>query len=184
LTILALTYRFYDRPNLQHKDYNGEVAVLDYILSTGRCPTDSAGIYYLRKSARESQWFRWQDTVKDSLATPLDTSAVTLDSLGLNYVLSAAPTAVATGPDPIMSFAALRNPAHGEFVLQLELGAPAAIDVEVFDVLGHRLWHAGRQSIDRGMRSFNVTLDDAGGTYFARVSTASGATRTIRLVMS
>jgi len=166
-------------------DFNGQAAVIDYLLKNNRCPEDSAYLLTLRKSGRDEQVRIWRDTVKDSTKTPIDTGTVTLESRDLQ-ILKGLPNAVTPSPihsaTRIASFTASDNPFNSETTLRYDLNEATLVKVEIFDALGKVMYSSGDGLKNAGEHT--VRVDGKiypTGTYYARLSTFSGEFVTIKL---
>jgi len=84
---------------------------------------------------------KWQDTVKDSLLTPFDSTLPTLQQIGFQLLLG--PDYVApNGVFPSSALGAIGispNPFVYNTVIDYTLNVPATLTVEVYDELGHRV---------------------------------------------
>ena len=76
------------------KDYTGEAAVIDYLLSSGKCPDSRGDLIRERNTLRDYQVTIWNDSVHDPQLTPLDTTEPTIDSLGLAILRAQRPELV------------------------------------------------------------------------------------------
>ncbi|MEP7235746.1 MAG: T9SS type A sorting domain-containing protein, partial [Ignavibacteriota bacterium] len=172
----------------QNQDWNGGVAVIDYLLQNNRCPYEEALLISSRKSTRDKQVQIWRDTVgADSANKPLDTSAVTLESLDLQ-ILKGSQFGVVSSPightnNVIISLIATKNPFNDATALRYELGDGAALSLQIYDVLGKQVYSKGEGIKEPGM--YEIQLGGKlfpEGAYFARLSTLSGEVKTVKLV--
>jgi hypothetical protein len=177
LGAIYYTFARYIGPN--GHDYNAAIAILDYIVRCGRC--DSAGDWATRQSLRDEQWLHYRDTVRDSIANPLDTTLPSLDALGLG-LLTVKEHGYAARPD-ILHLSASQNPFDRVTELTFELSEIDVASIEVFDVLGNRVFNSERRVYEPGTQDITIDLSGSGsGTYYARLTTAHGDTRTVKLV--
>lgn len=179
---IAGTFLAYRQPNGLGIDYNGYVAILDHIVADHLCPGTRDEVFgQERASAREREHKVWADTVKDSLKTPLDTSAVSLNDIGLGFLLSV-PAQHGAVSQAIRTFYAVENPFEGEPAVRYSLEGSDVAQIEVFDVLGNRVWSSERGVVGAIEREIRIPLASSGKYYYARLSTGGGAVRTIRIV--
>jgi hypothetical protein len=175
----------YLRPG-QGEDYNGEVALIDYLLENNRCPDDSSYLVKSRNYVRESQLFIWRDTVKDSTLTPIDTSLLNIDDLGLKILRGpqyAVVPSASMGKSGIVSLRAERNPFTDEVALVYRIETTELVKLEVFDALGNKIYKEPGGFAQQGERRFDLkTSSWASGVYYARISTYSGEVKTVKLI--
>lgn len=165
-------------------DYNAGVAFIDFIISTGRCGATFADLGATRAKLRRFQIMFYQDSVHDSLATPIDTTLPSLQSIGLGVLLSGVPEAYTPHlGQEIISFAATENPFRRENEISFELGEIDAAQIEIFDLLGSKVFSSERKVFVGGVHSIPVDISSApSGTYYARLTTGHGDTQTLKLV--
>ena len=109
-----------------------------------------------------------------------------LDSLDLGFLIhSNAVTHLSPLTQTYLaSFTTSPNPFKTETTLSFTLNRMTYITVDVYDVLGHKVWgsdHGG--TMDAG--THQVRIDGASissGTYYARISTGFGEVKTVKLV--
>ena len=106
------------------------------------------------------------------------------DELVVLEVVPARATAAseAAGPEALLSSAGLSpNPAAGRAVLPFVLSAPAAVSLDVFDVLGRRVWAGRLDAAPGGAGRFAIDVRGwAPGTYLTRLTaTSAGPTATL-----
>jgi hypothetical protein len=165
-----------------YRDYNSEIAVIDFILKNHVCTSGNDTSWLeTRRSVREEQRRIWADTVKDSLKTPLDTSAVSLKDIGLGFLLSA-PEQHGSASQAIRTFYVVDNPFDRDPVVRYSLEGSEVAQLEVFDILGNRLWASTPEVVGRDEKEAAIPLPTAEKYYYVRLSTASGAVRTLRVV--
>jgi hypothetical protein len=175
----------YLRPG-QGVDWNGSIAVVDYLLQNNRCPDSKAFLLKIRKGTRDDQVQIWRDSVKDSTKTPLDTSSVTLESLNLQILrgkqFAVAPTPVGHTGNAIVSFIATKNPFSDATVLRYEIADGAALRLEIYDELSREVYSEGEGMQESGGHEIQLEGNRfSSSTYYARLSTLSGEVRTIIL---
>jgi hypothetical protein len=180
--LLFMSFQHFDP--IKGNDHNGMVALIDYMVTSGKCPDDTATYRLERLRVRNLQHQIWADTVKDSLATPLDTAMVTLEDIGLEWVRGQ--SHVASEPAPtghgLISFRARENPYRRETVLEYEIDMDLRVRIEIFDVLGRRVLGDDIGLLTpKGRHSFKLPADLPSGTLMARISSGNGEVRTIQL---
>ena len=166
-------------------DYNGSIALIDYILQTDHCPEYTK--YWLegRQDTRQRQIEKWQDTVKDPVATPLDTAAISIDSIGFSILKGPQFGAVKNHTLQSIDLGGLRtskNPFTDETTLETTISDAMMLRLEVFDVLGKQVYLENEFFSPGDVR---WTLDGKllpKGSLYARVSTISGGVKTVKLV--
>lgn len=167
-------------------DDNAHIAVIDFINNQSR-RTDSASYHSLwdtRISIRTDQIREWRDTVEDSIATPLDTTEPSLQSIGLGLLLDgvASQSSPATGTE-IISLIPRENPFRKQTEVVFQLNFSEVARIEVFNVLGQSVFESPRKSFEAGSNSILLALGDcSAGSYYVRLSTAGEDIKTIRLV--
>ncbi|HET9137614.1 MAG TPA: hypothetical protein VFO76_13355, partial [Candidatus Kapabacteria bacterium] len=166
-------------------DYNSIIAVIDYLLTSNRCPDQTAYFLEGRQYDRDRQVQFWRDTVKDSIATPLDTSAISIDSIGLSILKGPQFGAVKNHPFQSIALSELRaskNPFTDETTLETTISDAMMLRLEVFDVLGKQVYSENEffSSGDVRWKLDGKLLPK--GSLYARVSTIGGNVRTVKLV--
>jgi hypothetical protein len=173
---MAHTYRYGP-----YNDPNASFAVFKYLIDNKQCDESALDTLYAEGlRSRHESWLSG-DTTK-----PEDTTLPSLESIGLGILLqhqSASPS----GPLPQQyfgSFTSSPNPFRQETTLEFVLNRMAYITIDVYDVLGHKVWGSDHGStMDAG--THQVRIDGAGmssGTYYARISTGFGEVKTVKLV--
>ena len=166
------------------RDYNGEIAIIDFLLSTNRCPTEAKSLMDLRNYIRtDFQIQHWRDTVKDSIATPLDTFSVTIDQIGFS-ILRGQNGVVANKNNihGLGNLIATKNPFSDATTLGTVIGDAMMLKLEIFDVLGRQLYSENR-FFSEGDVKWN--LDGKGlpvGSLYVRVSSIGGEVKSVKLV--
>ncbi|MEI8134497.1 MAG: T9SS type A sorting domain-containing protein [bacterium] len=167
-------------------DNNGEVAIIDFLLDLNRCPENKFSLIDFRNSIRSVQVKIWRDTVgADSIHKPLDTSAVTLESLDLQILRG---PQKAVSPDrqsgsAITLFLATNNPFTDATVLRYELADAVPVRLVIYDILGREVFSEGEGMKQAG--EHKIAIDGKlfpSGTYYARLSTLSGEVKTVKIV--
>ncbi len=167
-------------------DMKGKIAVENFIVATGRCPLSAS--YY--RSAMKLQWgavhAKWQDTVKDTLATPFDSTLPTLQQIGFQILLGPQSGAVnySSLPTTVLgSISASPNPFASEQMVAYTLNIPATLTVEVFDALGSKvLSQVPSVFTTNGDYTFTLGNSLPSGTYYVRFAVPEGEVKTIKVV--
>jgi hypothetical protein len=153
----------------------GYLAVLNYLRTYHReCWNSNGDKEYAQDSAYDAQHFQ------DPRHLP------SLDSMGLGFLLHQnAVTPAASLPQQYLgSFTTSPNPFKQETTLEFTLNRMEYITVDVYDVLGHKVWGSDHGStMDAG--EHQIRIDGASlssGTYYARISTGFGVVKTVKLV--
>lgn len=175
----------YLRPG-QGEDYNGLIAIVDYLLQNNRCPDSKAYLLEGRKYNRDKQVFLWRDSVKDSIATPLDTTKPSLEDLGLGILRgpqnAVASSMLANKGNKLNSFITTKNPFNDATVLRYELSDAAALRLEIYDVLGREVYSEGEGIQEAGGHEIQLSGKMfTSGTYYARLTTLGDEVKTITL---
>lgn len=109
-----------------------------------------------------------------------------LDSLGLGFLNDLLLTPRSTGNSSTDLFSSVRvspNPFQEETHIELTLSRSAKVRLEVFDVLGARVYDSDFIQYPEGSNSITLAAGRLPrGTLFARCSTAGGAVETVKLV--
>jgi hypothetical protein len=165
-------------------DYNGVIAVFDYLTSTDRCPESNLNYWKDRKYFREVQYSFWKDTVQDSVVTPFDTSAVTLESIGLDWIRGTSSVKAEGSTVTYLGEISLTsNPFREQAEVVLEMLRDGHARVEVYDLLGRPLFDLGNyKRFAEGRHEIGLPVDLPSGTLMLRVTTPSGEVKTIKIV--
>jgi hypothetical protein len=163
-------------------DYNGAIAIIDYILNESRCPLFTKMFLERRQNIRKDQILAWGhgDTTK-----PLDTSATSIDSIGFSILKGPQFGAVKERPIESVNLGELRaskNPFTDETTLETTISDAMMLRLEVFDVLGKQLYSENEffSSGDVRWKLEGKLLPK--GPLYARVSTIGGVVRTVKLI--
>ncbi|HEY3874251.1 MAG TPA: T9SS type A sorting domain-containing protein, partial [Candidatus Kapabacteria bacterium] len=157
----------------------------------------SASLVYQDSLEAAERHILWADSVKtlhwsntlhfpDTANFPEDTTIPTIQQLGLEVLLGppadVTPTVWQQGT--IGDLTASENPFNKETTVSFNMGEYAYISFQLTDVLGHIVQGDFKGTVlPPGDHSFSIdgsTLSS--GTYFARITSPSGITRTIKLV--
>jgi hypothetical protein len=153
----------------------GYLAVLDYVRKNHReCWGAGGDAEYAKDSAYDYQHGF------DPNHLP------SLDSMGLGFLLneSAVTRTGKSSGQYLSTFTGSPNPFKQELTLTFELNRLAYVTVEVFDVLGRKVW-GGEHGRSLGAGSHTVRIDGSSlpiGTLYAHISTGFGEVNTLKLV--
>ena len=167
-------------PGKYHNVPNATIAGLKYLIDSTKCSDPGIQQEFKNDTAsRRQNWLSSGDTSK-----PIDTTLPSLDSIGLGFLLghglASAPLVSATVP---LSFTVSNNPFIAETKLRFDLSRMTYATVEVYDVLGNKVFGNAGRSYDAG--SYEINLDGnslPSGTLYARITTGFGEVKTVKLV--
>jgi hypothetical protein len=162
---------------------NRSLAIIKWLLDNTDCDTAMNRMDY--DQSRASQIATWKlDTSK-----PLDTTLPSMHDLGLDTLLAKHALyqnqkSVKLGSDVVTSAIAAPNPTNTGTVLAFGMAQSAYVRVELYDLLGNI---ARNSSFEQylGVGNHSVPIDMSAlpsGTYYARIVTAYGETRTVKIV--
>ncbi|HYE75777.1 MAG TPA: T9SS type A sorting domain-containing protein [Blastocatellia bacterium] len=156
---------------------------MDYILENDLCPGDADSYIEQRWGLRNDQWRIWADTVKDSIATPLDTNNLTLEELGLEWIRPN--KSVAADGQPLKSLGVVsveNNPFRKSTEVTLEILRDGHARIEIYDMLGRQHYDLGNSNrFCKGKHLIELPQDLPVGTLLLRVSTPGGEIKTVQL---
>lgn len=169
--------------------YGDEAAtVCKYLLDSAHCgDLKYAVLHVMNDLARKQQYLHWQDTVKDSIATPFNPGFTTLDSLGLG-ILRGEQSGVddittPISPHPISEAYAVPNPMKDEVELKYKLTESALVRIEIFDALGKQLYSGAQGYRSQGENTLRLSTKKwASGSYYVRLSMLGGEVKTVKLI--
>ena len=165
-------------------DRNGGIAIVDYLLSMNRCPYETVELLALRKATRDKQLQIWRDSVRDSIATPIDTSSKTIDEIGFS-ILRGPQNVIPQGKHIIHGLgdiSATINPFTDATTLLTTISDAMMLRLEIFDILG-RSFFIENQFFSAG--DVYWKLDGKilpRGTYYVRLSTMGGEVKTVKII--
>ncbi len=173
------------------RNINATLSVIRYLDSSGRCPQNSADNNTAYQQELATRHMVWLDTVNslhngDTTDFPEDTTIPTIDELGLS-ILRGLPAGVqndTTATTGITNLTASENPFDKQTTIYFTTGEYAYISFQVFDVLG-RIVQGDYKGSVQGPGEYQFTVDGTNlptGSYYARITTPTGITRTIKLV--
>ncbi len=176
--------------NQDPSDYNDAVAVLDYEICCSPCTThDSAyesSFWQDRAGLRIQEDIVFQDTVRDSLLTPIDTSEPTMHDLGLDSLVQyfgELGVQNASAENIITNPSAYPNPTGDGTVISFGTTKGAYVIIALYNVLGQQAASQGFQNMMQpGNHEVPISLQGLpSGTYYARIQTSFGI-QTVKLV--
>ena len=171
------------------RDNNGAIAVLQFLLDSGKCFSFFPNSIHERIAAgRREQRQAWRDTVKDSLATPFaaDTVLPSLEDLDLQILRGPQYAAVKNGFTPstmkkLLSVSSSENPFRSETTLRFELADAEYMKLELYDLLGNNLY-SDTKLCGEGNNTWHIDGKSLPhSNIYARLSTIGGEVKTIKL---
>ncbi len=168
-------------------DTKGQLAVEQYLVESGKCPAFDTGLVHSLKANWHAAYLKWQDTVKDSLANPFDSTLPTLQQIGFQLLLGPQYAIANNGILPtsmLGNIGIAPNPFLDNTVIDYSLNVPATLTVEVFNVLGQRV-ASPVPSVLTTNGAYLLTLTGsaiASGTYYVRFSVPEGEVQTLKVV--
>jgi hypothetical protein len=166
-------------------DMNGELAVMQYILQSSKCPHFIGEFSELYVKVRALQHKQWADTSKgDTNLNKLDTTLPSLKSIGLEVLLGPVEhSGSAPASFDIANLHATISPFTKETEIAFELGDRELMQIKIYDALGRVVFDNGIGNVlEAGARSFKIDGKDwSNGVYYARLSTNRGLVRTLKL---
>jgi hypothetical protein len=164
-------------------DHLGTIAVAKYILAN-KCSrsVDSSFLVEGMQEEWEMHVAKWQDTVKNPVETPLDSTLPTLEELDLT-ILYGPSEVVSEREKRIGHITAIRNPFTDFLELRYRLDRSAMTRIEISDVLGKSVYSQGQGYKEQGDHTVVLpTLDWPSGSYYVRLSTPSGEIKTVKVI--
>jgi hypothetical protein len=173
-------------------EYRTTLAILTYLADSSHCKyikydilgdpasgSPNGVLYNYRK--------HWQDTVKDSIKTPFDSTLPPLDSIGMGWLRgfqrAVKSSAYTTYSNAIGELRAVKNPFTNELELELTTTKPTVAKLELYDALGRMLWSEPQGYLEPMSHRFKIAASEwSGGTYSARVTTLQGEVKTCKVV--
>ena len=168
-------------------DVNGALAITKFLLDSHRCFSYWGDLNKVWKESRLDQYQRWQDTVKDSLKTPLDTNLPSLEFLNLQILRGPQYAAVKNAFTPstltkIKYLNVSENPFKKETTLRFGLADAEYMKIEIFDLLGNKIY-SDSKLFGEGDGEWKIDGKTfARGALYARLSTMGGEVKTVKLI--
>ncbi|HEY6171250.1 MAG TPA: T9SS type A sorting domain-containing protein, partial [Candidatus Kapabacteria bacterium] len=180
----SIIHTFYYYDSLKGDYLNGSIAIVDYLLENHRCPYLESSYIKLRKQSRDNQVKEWRDTVRDSIATPLDTSKPTLEEIGLGILRGPTGSVAATSNKlHLGELIATRNPFTDILELKYRLDKSAMVRLDVYDLLGKAVYSEGQGYKAEGEHVLSLQSKSwSSGSYYVRLSSPSGEVKTVKVV--
>ncbi len=177
-------------------DYNAMISIERYLLQSGHCAYEDSGAYGIAAMTSDTGLSRqrkqnWLDTVfllhnGDTTHFPEDTTIPSIHDLGLDILMGPPSAVSASSPSEggIGQLIASENPFPKETTVSFQMGEYAYVSFQVFDVLGKVVQGDFKGTVlNPGMHTFAIDGTNLpSGTYYARISTPIGETRTVKLV--
>ncbi len=171
-------------------DVNGSLAILKYVVESGKCMKEFFGSSDTTSSlwsrTRLIQYHNWQDSVRDSIATPFDTTLPSLESLNLQILFGqdfVVHEHEVIDPSAISLLEASPNPCVNTTELHYRIRSTAALRLSVYDALGKEVYNDPIGFRPEG--DYTLKLNTAlwpSGSYFARLSSLVGGVVTVKII--
>jgi hypothetical protein len=156
------------------------LAVDQWLLLNTSCDTP-----YLWQDYQGSRWAQRQSWLNDT-SLPLDTTLPSMHELGLDTVLAKHFILNSAGSiEHILTSAiASPNPAKEGVVITFGLAKSSYVHIQLYDVLGTEVSSSHFEALfETGNQAVPISLHDLpSGTYYARIITSPGDSRTVKLV--
>ncbi len=186
VNVMLNTFTFFD--STRGYDINGRCAVLKYLLQSGKCPEDASSDSEAYAYDRQSQHRHWLDTTahagKDTNIYKLDTTLPSLEQLGLTilYGPNGSVTPSVEAPNLLSGVRISDNPFAQTTDVVYELSKDAAVEIEVFDVLGRAITGDDRVKLQTpGVHRVPLDLHSSpSGDYYVRLS-VNGRSTTLKM---
>ena len=169
--------------DVRGRDHKGALAIEYFLVKTKRC-----GYQYIDSVNIPATWNAlykaWQDTVKNPDLTPFDSTLPSIDDLGLGILRgqSGVNYLPSSHSSIIGALFATENPFTNETSVRIKLNDAALLKLEIFDVLGKKLY-SDSKFFEQGDESWRIDGKDLPHeTVYARVSTMGGEVKTVKLV--
>lgn len=184
--VLAIinTFQNYSDTTKGGKDNNGLVVLCRFLLDENKCPSYNTFLIDLVTDVRKSQLSYWRDTVTDSIQTPVDTSSLTLEELGLGILRGPNQGAVTATHEPHLGeLIATRNPFTDVLELKYRLSKSGMVRIDVYDLLGRAVYAEGQGYKQDGESVLSLQAKSwSPGSYYVRLSTPNGEVKTVKVV--
>jgi hypothetical protein len=164
-----------------YKTNNQLLAVLKFMIEETECNHE-----YWRETyaeIRRAQYEEWLRT--DTTINKLDTTLPSLEELGLELLRDRKGDVKSKSvASAVSSLIASPNPTNGFVTLSVDLETSAWMNVEIYDVLGKVVSTVAADMLrEKGKHELNVDLRGfPAGTYFVRLSTLNGESKTAHVV--
>jgi hypothetical protein len=166
-------------------DWLGELAVLKYVKESGRCRNwyTEAEFEELHSTGMKYAYEAWCDSVKDSIATPFDSTLPTLEELNLGILRGPNEVVGRTHDYRLGELLAISNPFNDVLDLKYRLIKNGLVKVDVLDILGRSIYSEGQGYKPEGEHVLSIqTLNWSSGSYYVRLSTPSGEIKTVMVI--
>jgi len=183
-----------------------QMAVAKYMLESGKCYPEIFEQYY--NSASHWRHELWLDSIKfyygekgfisheledsvnaDTLRNPYDSTIPSLHQVGLEILLgpqnAVAGRTGTTNSLALLDADLLDNPVSSDIGLSFEMGRTALVTMQLQDILGHSIpiENAKYQLEQPGIHQAHISAANLSpGTYYLRITTDTGETRTLKVV--
>lgn len=183
--VLAIisTFLNYSNTTKSGKDNNGLVVLCRYLLEENKCQNYNTYLIDLVNNIRKGQLSYWRDTVTDSIKTPIDTSSLSLEELGLGILRGPTGSVASTNKPYLGELIATRNPFTDILELKYRLDKSAMVRVDVYDLLGRAVYSEGQGYKTEGEHVLSLQSKSwSSGSYYVRLSSPSGEVKTVKVV--
>jgi hypothetical protein len=162
---------------------NKSLAVTQWLIENDPCHDDELrDLYVNTRGSQRAGWFN-----EDTSVVKLDTTLPSMHDLGLDSVLMYAGMVGVhseRAPDPMLNALASPNPVGQGTLVSFSTKREAYVKIEVYDLLGNTI-HGGDfgRVIEAGKHQIPIdTRAWVRGTYYARISSSTGESATVKLV--
>jgi hypothetical protein len=166
-------------------DFLGSLAVINYIKESGRCRNwySQSVLDEMYSEGMKYAYEAWRDSVKDSIATPFDSTLPTLEELNLGILRGPNEAVGRTHDYRFGELIAVRNPFNDVLDLKYRLIKNGLVKVDVLDILGRSIYSEGQGYKPEGEHTLSIQTNNlSSGTYYVRLSTPSGEIKTVKLI--
>jgi hypothetical protein len=171
-------------------EYNNQLAVVKYILESGKCDFERGDWERYYNEYRRVQKEAWKSYIEnfglDSNDYPLDTTLPSIDELDLE-ILRGPQNAVSHGSlsgQQLLEVHATTNPFSTSTDIEYTLGSTAQVELSLLNTLGQVAWHKPFGAVeDAAKHKVSIPGSDLQpGSYFLRVATLTGEVKTVKLI--
>jgi hypothetical protein len=174
--------------SFEHGDEKGPLAIIAYLLKNPHCASLHTNLQRDYDSRRNFEFELWQDTAKDR--SHYDTTLMSMHDLGFDSVLKYAnlvvdppPASVHLLPILLSEAKVIPNPTEAAAYITFSTSREAFVTVEIRNLLGNAIKTTCSQVLQPGSHEIPIDMSALpSGTYYARIVTAYGETRTVKIV--
>jgi hypothetical protein len=169
---------------LYWKEQNRQLAIAKWLIENTSCDSarhNLSGSYdWTRKSQRE-EWLNDTTIVWDTTLPSM--AELGLDTLLAKHFVIKPPEGVKHSPEIITTVVANPNPTQNGVTLTFGMSSSAYVEIEFFDLLDNAVPIGYEGLFAEGNHAMPFTLNALpSGTYYVRIVTAYGETRTVKIV--